>query len=171
MVASTDFSSMRQAHLDWKLRLAEFLKTGTGLTAEEVTSARDCKLGKWLYNEGLERYKHLPEMRELEKIHARMHGYIADTVRFKNEGDDEQAYHQYDAMVDGSKQVVNLLDKLSEMMKSQHTRINVSAKQPPKQPLKQKAVASKSSNVATPPAKTSRQQVVQEDNDDFWETF
>ncbi|MFH7031116.1 MAG: CZB domain-containing protein, partial [Heteroscytonema crispum UTEX LB 1556] len=51
----------------------------------------ECGLGKWIYGHALERYGHIPEMQELEKIHFKIHECARNLVGLYTAGDVEAA--------------------------------------------------------------------------------
>ncbi len=65
-----DISKARLTHIDWLMQLEQALHKGEIPVLE---SHDHCALGKWLYQEGLEKYKKYPEIRFLEKRHQRFH--------------------------------------------------------------------------------------------------
>ncbi|CAK0772449.1 methyl-accepting chemotaxis protein [Gammaproteobacteria bacterium] len=111
-VPSLDFGAARTAHLAWRGRLREFLDGRKDLATSEVTSPRDCQLGRWLYGEGRSQHKHLPGMAELERVHASLHESIGKLVRLKNENDPKGAESEYLQFQDLSKKVVSMLQNL-----------------------------------------------------------
>jgi len=109
---SLDFAAARTAHLAWRGRLREFLDGRKDLSLNEVTSSRECQLGRWLYGEGRSQHKHLPGMAELERVHASLHESIGNLVKLKNENDPKGAESEYLQFQDFSKKVVSMLQNL-----------------------------------------------------------
>ncbi len=104
-----DFAMARTKHLSWKTRLRSFLDGKESMTRAQATSHRDCDLGKWLYSSGMASFGHLSDMQELERIHANMHGVIAQLVEAKEGGDTKTAERLYGQLQPMSSQVVALL--------------------------------------------------------------
>jgi len=107
-----DFEVARSAHLAWMLRLRGFLDGHSSLTRDQVVSHHDCVLGKWYYGEGLAKFSHLPEMRELEAPHEELHRLIHDVLELKEQGKGEAAEAAYARVGPLSQQIVELLDRL-----------------------------------------------------------
>ncbi|CAK0774180.1 methyl-accepting chemotaxis protein [Gammaproteobacteria bacterium] len=111
-----DFNAAKAAHLAWKTRLRSFLN-GTGpLTREQAVSHHHCQLGKWYYSEGLSKYGHIPEMRQIESPHAELHNIIKNILRLKEAGDTRGAEAEFSKVEAISKQIVGLLDKVEKKM-------------------------------------------------------
>ena len=112
--ATFDFFAARTAHLAWRQRIRDFLDGAEGLTEDEAVSHRDCKLGKWLYSFGLERYGNIPAMRTMEKEHEVLHATIRDIVRLKNEGNDTEAEARFADIEKLSGKIVFLLKQVEK---------------------------------------------------------
>jgi methyl-accepting chemotaxis protein len=105
-----DLSGAKSAHLNWKVRLRAFLDGKATLTEEEAVSHQQCNFGKWYYSEGLQKFGHIPELRDVEEPHAELHRTIKDIVKAMKAGDRAGAEQLY-AKVDGiSRRIVTLLD-------------------------------------------------------------
>jgi len=104
-----DFSLAVGKHLAWKSRLRRFLKGEEMLTEAQLTSHRECDLGRWIYGDGMDRYGHFKEMKEMEQGHARMHETIKNVVRLKEAGQLEQIKADMTTVDRLSEQVVSLL--------------------------------------------------------------
>lgn len=85
-----DFEQARARHLLFKSRLRSILY---GIEVDEVPvlSHYECTLGKWIYNHALKIYGHLPEMVELEKVHADIHISARELIALYKEGKVEEA--------------------------------------------------------------------------------
>jgi methyl-accepting chemotaxis protein len=115
MSAKFDFLMAKQKHLSWKFRIKNFLDGQETLTMEQAVSHTDCDLGKWLYSEGFEKYKEVPEMKELEAIHITLHREIRDVVNLSGRGEQTKAEEAYNRIVPISDRIVALLDHLSKL--------------------------------------------------------
>ena len=111
-----DFASARSKHLQWKLRVRDFLAGRATLTPEQAVSHHDCDLGKWLYAEGMQKFGHLAEMQQLEAIHQDLHATIKRIVQFKEQGDMVAAEREAQAVDSISGEVVNLLNRLEQQV-------------------------------------------------------
>ncbi|OFY84244.1 MAG: hypothetical protein A3F72_14580 [Bacteroidetes bacterium RIFCSPLOWO2_12_FULL_35_15] len=108
--ASFDFTAARFKHLNWKFRLRAFLDGKETITMEQAVSHRDCDLGKWLYETGIEKYKKYNEMHELEKIHESLHSLIKKIVDLKRKDENDQAEEEFKKVEGISKNIIGLLD-------------------------------------------------------------
>ena len=76
-----DFKSAIQAHLQWKLKLASYLRKPDGtLNAATIEPDNRCELGQWIHGAGAVHAAH-PEFSALKQSHARFHHAAADVVR------------------------------------------------------------------------------------------
>lgn len=117
MTVPLDFPLARLKHLFWKTKLKSFLEGKEGLTEAEAVSARDCQLGKWLYAEGLEKYKSIPEMQALEEVHERLHATVGLVIELKISGQGELAEAELARMEEFSQKLLLLLDLVEQKVK------------------------------------------------------
>lgn len=107
-----DFDGARTRHRLWLTRLRAFLDGKEAMTESEAVSHRDCDLGRWLYGTALEQYGDLPEMQELERVHAEMHGLIREVIQHGNTGDSDRAERVLKEVHARSQRIIALLDEL-----------------------------------------------------------
>ena len=67
-----DFEQAKAKHLLFKSRLRSILY-GIEVDETPVASQYECGLGKWIYDYALQVYSDMPELLELEKVHANIH--------------------------------------------------------------------------------------------------
>jgi methyl-accepting chemotaxis protein len=106
------FATIRFKHLQWKSKLRDFLDGKQALTEAQAVSHHDCDLGKWYYGEGLEKFGHIREMKELEGIHADLHGTVREIVTLKNSGEADKAEQKFERIGPMSEEIVGLLNKI-----------------------------------------------------------
>ncbi len=106
-----DLSAAKAAHLNWKARLRAFLDGQESITEAEAVSHRHCKFGKWYYSEGLQKYGHLPALREVEKPHEELHELIRVILDLKKNGRMREAEEAYRQVAEISSRIVALLDE------------------------------------------------------------
>jgi methyl-accepting chemotaxis protein len=114
---SGDAAMLRKAksdHLAWRTKLRDLLAGKAALTEEETGNHEKCRLGKWLYSEGMPKYGHMQEMKDLEKVHKQLHEATTKTVRLKNEGKTQEANEEFQRVHDYGEQVIDYLDKLEK---------------------------------------------------------
>ena len=105
-----DLSAAKSAHLNWKVRLRSFLDGKGSLTEAEAVSHHDCAFGKWYYGEGMRKFGHIAELKEVEAPHAELHATIKDIVKARNGGDAATAEKLYGNVDQLSRRIVALLD-------------------------------------------------------------
>ncbi|MEO5995369.1 MAG: PAS domain S-box protein [Chitinophagaceae bacterium] len=85
-----DFEQAKARHILFKTKLRSILY-GADIDEAPVISHRECALGKWIYGHALENYGHIPEMGELEKVHATIHTYANELVSIYKNGEVDKA--------------------------------------------------------------------------------
>ena len=116
---AAEFAAMRRAHLAWKSKLRDFLDGKGSLTSKEVSSHKDCQLGKWLYGGALKEYGHLAGMNEMEHVHTDLHAAIKAVVEEKDEGNLTRAEHKFNDVANMSEQVVEYLGDIASRIKNE----------------------------------------------------
>ena len=111
-----DFFIAKQKHNMWYLKLKAYLIELQEFSLEQATSYKACDLGKWLYSEGYERFKHFPEMIRLEKIHIELHNTIKEIIELKSNNNIEEAYKKLETLKIISIEIISLLDKLDNQI-------------------------------------------------------
>ena len=92
--------------------MRKYLNGEMTMTAEQAVSHHDCELGKWLYSDGMSKFGTLPEFRQLEGIHARLHDHVRGIISRKNAGDVPGAENSLKELNFASDKVISLLDVL-----------------------------------------------------------
>ena len=108
--ATIDFKLAANQHLAWKARLHRFLEGKEHLTEAQLTSHRECDLGRWIYASGMEKYGHIAEMQDMEKEHAEFHNRIKTLFSLKKRGQKDQAKAELVHIEHLSDQTVALLN-------------------------------------------------------------
>ena len=140
-----DFSLMVGKHLAWKSRLRRFLKGEEMLTETQLTSHRDCDLGRWLYGGGMDKYGHFKEMKEMEREHAQMHETIKNVVHLKEAGQLDQIKAEMITVDRLSERVVSLLHTVERQVAGNPRQAVRAGFDTPRKPLPT-AIASKVKN-------------------------
>ncbi|MBF0540521.1 MAG: flagellar brake domain-containing protein [Nitrospirae bacterium] len=68
-------------HTVWMNRFMMFIYGSKDISKKEFISAKESDLGKWLYSEGFQMYRHIKEMQQLETVHEDLHKFIFDIVK------------------------------------------------------------------------------------------
>ncbi len=109
-----NFEELKFKHLQWRSKLRDFLDGKETLSMSQAVSERDCALGKWYYTEGLGKFSHVPEMKQVEKPHAELHRTVKEIMNLKNSGNLKAAEKAYEKIGPLSAEVVSLLDTIEE---------------------------------------------------------
>ncbi|MFC1684510.1 methyl-accepting chemotaxis protein [Pseudomonadota bacterium] len=108
--SALDLSKAKAAHQAWKTRLRAFLDGKEALSMEQAVSHEHCVLGEWYYSEGLQKFGHIPEMKEMEDPHAELHRMIKEIIRLKEVGDLKSAEALYANVPALSGEIIRLLE-------------------------------------------------------------
>lgn len=100
-------------HLIWKTRITYMLEGEEKITKEELTSDKNCSLGKWYFDEN-NPYKDYHEFKALEEPHKKVHESASKAVEAYEKGDIKLAKKQLTEMEYYSDNVIKLLNKLIE---------------------------------------------------------
>lgn len=100
-------------HMVWMNEFKSFLNGNKNISKKELVSGRESELGKWLYAEGIQIYRHIDEMAELEKIHEGLHRFVLDIVK---ETPERYTQEQKEALISRidtiSQEIIMLLNKI-----------------------------------------------------------
>lgn len=99
-------------HALWKKKLARMLVGKSDLTAAELSSHRDCRLGKWYRQVEDGPVKRHPAYRQLDAPHAAVHQHGKAAAELFARGDRMGATQEYRKMEEASQQVLSLLETL-----------------------------------------------------------
>jgi hypothetical protein len=100
----------RLVHLQWSRNLLEaFHDWGKNSSLE---SASRCPLGAWIHSVGLRRYKSIPEIHELDKMHQAFHSKAEETIRALRKKEMKKSDKSYERMLNYSSEVIYLLSVL-----------------------------------------------------------
>ncbi|RYF75249.1 MAG: PAS domain S-box protein [Cytophagaceae bacterium] len=109
-----DFQQARAKHLLFKSRLRAILYNELNEHESSVLSQYACSLGKWIYGRALIDYEHIPEIHELERVHASIHVVARKLVKQFHEGQVEEARQGLVEMEQVADQVVSLLQRVED---------------------------------------------------------
>lgn len=109
-----DFQQARAKHLLFKSHLRAILYNGSTEHESTVLSQYACSLGKWIYGRALIDYEHIPEVHELEHIHASIHVIARKLVKQFHEGQVEEARQGLAEMEQVADQVISLLQRVED---------------------------------------------------------
>lgn len=104
-----DFEQAKVKHLLFKSKLRSILYGAQLIDEAPVLSHFECTVGKWIYNHALKAYGHIPEMQELEKVHADIHSSARKLVALYRDGKVEEARRGLNDMEKIADNLVGLL--------------------------------------------------------------
>ncbi len=78
-----DLSQAVQAHINWKLRLQNYLGGKSDERLDPMVVCRDdqCELGKWIHGPGMAHFHDLEPFHQLRADHAQFHFIAANVVQ------------------------------------------------------------------------------------------
>ncbi len=120
-------AEMKQAHLNWSVRMGNVVQ-GIEKIADisAVGNHHVCGLGKWRDNEG-RAFEHLPQMKDMDVLHAKFHTLLATILDHSNKGDVDTANEMMIKVDEMSHQMVHVLESLEQAI--MHSDSNYSVKQ------------------------------------------
>lgn len=106
-------------HLLWKWRVYNMILGVENLSPEEVSSHKDCRLGKWYYSETTQaQFKDIESFKELEHYHELVHIAAKNAVTELTNGNTHKAEFHLSEIEEASDQVIYYLNDLIHMLKS-----------------------------------------------------
>jgi len=103
-----DFEQARSKHLLFKSRLRSLLY-GADIAEAPVISHYECTVGKWIYGHALTDYAYIPEMHQLEKVHADLHTLARHLVEIYKEGRIDEARRRLEDIENIAERLIALL--------------------------------------------------------------
>ncbi len=103
-------------HFAWKRKLAEMFSTDTGLTSDGLSSHKVCRLGKWYTSIDDPVVISHPAFAKLDTPHSNVHTHGKKVAEALEAGDRVAAMKEYAEMDKASKEVVVLLEELSQAL-------------------------------------------------------
>jgi len=99
-------------HVSWKKRLTDMVHGKGSLSADELASEKNCRLGKWYYGPGSLTYRAHPAFRDLDEPHRLVHQNGIEAARAWNVGNAEAALRLIAVVEQESVRVLSCLDRL-----------------------------------------------------------
>ena len=109
-----DFSRARLMHRNWRTRLKLYFEGEKALPDEEVLYHEDCQMGRWLYSEGMITYDSIPDMRKLEKVHARLHNHVRSYLELRKVGNLQLCERELNKIEELSEEIMVLLTEIEK---------------------------------------------------------
>jgi methyl-accepting chemotaxis protein len=110
--------TVKSDHLQWKAKLADVIYGRASLSDGEIKDHTQCRLGKWYYSTGKERYAQMAAFRDMESPHARVHSLGRDIVKAVAQSDYKGALNLFSEMEEYSKELFRMLDTLARSTKT-----------------------------------------------------
>ena len=112
-----DFQSAKKAHIDWKMKLTNYLQKPDGsLDHNKVCLDNACVLGKWIYGDGQSYRSHEPQIFDaLKESHAEFHktaGQIIEYINTNNYQSAEKLLSPTGKYIQISDKTVSLIERL-----------------------------------------------------------
>ncbi len=111
-----DLENAKTAHKVWRLRFKKFIEGKEDIDPSEFVSHRDCKLGKWIYSDGLKEFGEMIEFKRLEAFHKEFHEIaksIIYDVKSGRNANIEMKFEKLDKLTD---EVLRSIDELKKVV-------------------------------------------------------
>lgn len=110
-----DFESGLVKHLLFKSKLRSFLY-GSGTSEGPIRDPQQCAFGHWIRDRALTHYQHLPEARELDRVHIQIHEQANRLMDLHQAG-------QREAALAGLPAVEQLADHITRLLRTMEERL------------------------------------------------
>ncbi|WP_165963487.1 CZB domain-containing protein [Hymenobacter radiodurans] len=110
-----DFEMAQVRHLLFKSKLRSALY-GSGTDEAPIRDAQVCALGVWIRERALITYAHLPESRELDKVHQQIHQEANRLLDLHQQGKVEQA-------IAGLTSVQGYVDEITRLLRTMEQKL------------------------------------------------
>ena len=108
-----DVNVARLVHLEWANQVETYLAAGGDGRAENTCqSHEDCDLGIWIHAIGLKKYRHIGDIKTLNRVHVRFHDAVERAFSCMDGGAKEEAGRALAEVQQLSKDVVFLLTSI-----------------------------------------------------------
>jgi methyl-accepting chemotaxis protein len=101
-------------HVIWKKRLVDMSVGRLQLKADELSDHHTCRLGKWYYGEGGQRFAGDSAFRALERPHEAVHRHGKEAARLFSSGRIEEALNEIGKVEVASTDVLAALDQIKQ---------------------------------------------------------
>lgn len=103
-------------HLHWRWRVYNMLLGYQRLDSDEVGDYKRCRLGRWYYGQGYDRFKDNQFFKELEEPHLSLHEAAANATIAYESGNMKEAEKALERMDEESEKIFQLLDELKKAL-------------------------------------------------------
>lgn len=112
-LSKLDFEQARIKHVVFKSKLRALLY-GVEIDSNPVLSHEACSLGRWIYEIAMPRIGYMPEVKELERVHSRLHTIA---IRLWNEyknGHQDEAHQGLAEIEEVAQELLQLLELIEQ---------------------------------------------------------
>ena len=113
-----DFESGLVKHLLFKSKLRSYLY-GSGTSQGPIRDPAQCNFGHWIQDRALGPYAHLPESRELDRLHVRIHQEANRLMDMHARGQVEPALAALPAVESLADQITALMRTMEQKLRRQ----------------------------------------------------
>lgn len=125
-----DFQQAKANHLLFKSRLRAILYNEKPEADATVTSQYACAVGKWIYSYALIAHETIPQVLELEKVHAAIHTKARQLLTLYQQGQVDEARRGLVDVEQIAQELVQLLDRVEERVGTDEIRSTDGLEQP-----------------------------------------
>jgi hypothetical protein len=118
-----DFEMAQVKHHLFKSKLRSALYN-SGTAEAPIRDARVCALGVWIRERALVAYAHLPESRELDKVHQQIHKEANRLLDLRQRGDAEQAIAGLTTIQAYADDITRLLRTMEHKLRTSNPPLN-----------------------------------------------
>ncbi|GAB3306490.1 CZB domain-containing protein [Hymenobacter tenuis] len=110
-----EFDSVSVKHLLFKSKVRSYLY-GSNIDEAPIRDAQVCAFGQWIAQRVLKDFRHLPESRELDQVHLRIHAVANRLMDLKQQGQQEQA-------IAGLSEINALADHITRLLRTMEEKL------------------------------------------------
>jgi diguanylate cyclase (GGDEF)-like protein len=100
-------------HLRWIRQVLLYVEGGNlHMREEELVDPQHCRFGHWYYSHGKDRYRHLPEFRQIEAVHNEVHALGRDIAESVRNGDIDAARKRCPDLIHSKDRILTMLTAL-----------------------------------------------------------
>ena len=109
-------------HILFKKKVTDAVMGRIEMSSNDIPDHHSCRLGKWYDALNLPHITSAPSFRQLAEPHKKVHAYAKKALDAHNNGQTEQAHQAIADMNEAGTQVLNVLDKLSNLFADEQNR-------------------------------------------------
>ena len=106
----------KTAHKTWRLRFKRFIEGKEDIDPTEFVSHRDCKLGKWIYSEGVKEFGEKVEFKRLEVFHKEFHEVAKSIISDVKAGRSENVKAKFEKLDKLTGEIIKSIDELKGVL-------------------------------------------------------